>query len=41
MIEYICPNCISLLTIDEEDVTLDEDFLCPICKKPAFPDLSE
>lgn len=41
MIEYVCPNCNTLLLIDEKDVTLDENFICSACGKPAFPDLAE
>lgn len=38
MIEYICPHCNSLLTLDASDVSLDENFLCPVCHQPAFPE---
>ena len=40
-IEYECPHCGAMITIDPDDVDFDEDTLCPECGKDLFPELPE
>lgn len=41
LISYACPNCGHELQFRASDVDFDEDYLCPACGKPVFPELEE
>ncbi len=40
-IEYECPHCGHMITIDPDDVDFDEESLCPECGKDLFPELPD
>lgn len=41
LISYACPSCGHEIEFRASDVDFDEDYLCPACGKPVFPDLEE
>ena len=41
LIAYACPHCGEELEFNAADVDFDEDYLCPKCFKPVFPELEE
>ena len=41
LISYACPSCGHELQFRASDVDFDEDYLCPACGKPVFPELEE
>jgi len=41
LISYACPSCEHVIEFRASDVDFDEDFLCPACGKPVFPELEE
>lgn len=41
LIVYACPHCDHEIEFHASDVNFDEDYLCPECKKPIFPELNE
>lgn len=41
LISYTCPHCGFELEFHASDVDFDEDYLCPECQKPIFPELDE
>ena len=41
LISYACPNCDHVIEFRASDVDFDEDFLCPACGKPVFPEVEE
>jgi len=41
MISYACPECGHELEFRADDVDFDEDYLCPACGKPVFPEVEE
>ena len=41
LILYACPHCGHELEFRASDVDFDEDYLCPECQKPIFPELNE
>jgi len=41
LISYACPSCEHVIEFHASDVDFDEDFLCPACGKPVFPELEE
>ena len=41
LIVYACPHCGHEIEFSASDVDFDEDFLCPACGKPVFPELEE
>ena len=41
MIIYACPFCGHEIEFDPSDVDFDEDYLCPACGKPVFPEVEE
>ena len=41
MIVYACPHCGHEIEFNANDVDFDEDYLCPECQKPIFPELGE
>lgn len=41
LIIYACPHCGHEIEFHATDVDFDEDYLCPECQKPIFPELSE
>jgi DNA repair exonuclease SbcCD ATPase subunit len=41
LIEYACPHCGCEIEFSAADVEFDEDFLCPQCHKPIFPEVEE
>ena len=40
-IEYECPHCGAMITIDPDDVDFDEETKCPQCGKDLFPELPD
>ncbi len=40
-VEYACPYCGEVMVFDVERFDFDEDYLCPNCHKPLFPEDSE
>lgn len=41
IISYACPSCGHELQFRTSDVDFDEDYRCPECGKPVFPELDE
>ncbi len=41
IILYACPSCGHEIEFDAANVDFDEDYLCPACGKPVFPELEE
>ena len=41
LIVYACPHCGHEIEFHASDVDFDEDYLCPECQKPIFPELNE
>ncbi len=41
LISYACPHCGHEIEFHASDVDFDEDYLCPACEKPIFPELQE
>ena len=41
IIEYECPHCGSKTRFDITDFDFDEDYLCPQCQQPFFPEIEE
>ncbi len=41
LIVYACPHCGHEIEFRASDVDFDEDYLCPECQKPIFPELNE
>ncbi len=41
LISYACPSCGHELQFRVDDVDFDEDYLCPACGKPVFPEVEE
>ena len=41
LISYECPHCGHEIVFKASDVDFDEDYLCPACGKPVFPELDE
>lgn len=41
LISYACPFCGHELQFKASDVDFDEDYLCPACGKPVFPEIEE
>ena len=41
LIEYACPHCGHEIQFSASDVDFDEDYLCPECRKPIFPEIEE
>ena len=41
LIVYACPHCGHEIEFQANDVDFDEDYLCPECQKPIFPELGE
>ena len=41
LISYACPSCDHVIEFRASDVDFDEDYLCPACGKPVFPELEE
>ncbi len=41
VVEYVCPHCGARMTFDLDSFGSDEDYLCPNCHKPVFPEDSE
>lgn len=41
LIVYACPHCGHEIEFSANDVDFDEDYLCPECRKPIFPELGE
>ncbi len=40
-VEYSCPHCGSAMSFSIDDFDFDEDYLCPSCHKPLFPETPE
>ena len=41
IISYACPECGHEIAFHADDVDLSEDYLCPACGKPIFPEIEE
>ena len=41
LIAYACPHCGHEIEFRASDVDFDEDYLCPACNKPIFPEIEE
>ncbi len=41
LILYACPHCDHEIEFHANDVDFDEDFPCPACGKPIFPELED
>ncbi len=41
LIAYACPSCGHELQFHASDVDFDEDYKCPQCGKPIFPEMDE
>ncbi|MBQ3156439.1 MAG: hypothetical protein IJB81_05875 [Clostridia bacterium] len=41
LIVYACPHCNHEIEFSASDVDFDEDYLCPQCHKPIFPEIEE
>ena len=41
IIFYACPECGHEIEFHADDVDLSEDYLCPACGKPIFPEIEE
>lgn len=41
LIYYACPSCGHDIEFHASDVDFDEDYLCPACGKPVFPEIEE
>ena len=41
LISYACPHCGHEIEFRASNVDFDEDYLCPACGKPVFPELEE
>ena len=41
LIVYACPHCGHEIEFHASDVDFDEDYLCPECQQPIFPELGE
>ena len=41
IITYACPECGHEIEFRADDVDLSEDYLCPACGKPIFPEIEE
>ena len=41
IISYECPHCGHELTFHVDSVDFDEDYRCPVCGKPVFPEFPE
>ncbi len=40
-ITYPCPSCGKILQFRTKDVDFSEDYRCPSCEEPVFPELSD
>ncbi len=38
VVEYTCPHCGEEMTFEVDSFDFDEDYLCPNCHKPLFPE---
>ena len=38
MVEYTCPHCGEEMTFEVDSFDFDEDYLCPACHQPLFPE---
>ena len=41
LIVYACPHCGHEIEFRAEDVDFEEDYLCPACSRPIFPEVEE
>ena len=38
LVEYTCPHCGEEMTFEVDSFDFDEDYLCPNCHQPPFPE---
>ena len=38
VVEYTCPHCGESMTFEVQNFDFDEDYLCPTCHQPLFPE---
>ena len=38
LVEYTCPHCGEEMTFEVDNFDFDEDYLCPACHQPLFPE---
>ena len=41
MVDYVCPHCGNVMSFSVDSFDFDEDYLCPTCHKPLFPETPE
>ncbi|MBR0406981.1 MAG: hypothetical protein IJI53_02985 [Clostridia bacterium] len=41
LVEYTCPHCGEEMTFEVDSFDFDEDYLCPNCHQPLFPETPE
>ena len=41
VVEYTCPHCGEEMTFEVDNFDFDEDYLCPNCHQPLFPEEDE
>lgn len=41
LVEYTCPHCGGEMTFEVDSFDFDEDYLCPACHQPLFPEAPE
>ena len=41
LVEYTCPHCGEEMTFEMDSFDFDEDYLCPNCHQPLFPETPE
>ena len=41
IVEYACPHCGAEMTFEVDNFDFDDDYLCPNCHKPLFPEEEE
>ena len=41
VVEYTCPHCGEEMTFEVDSFDFDEDYLCPNCHQPLFPETPE
>ncbi len=41
VVEYTCPHCGEEMTFEVDSFDFDEDYLCPNCHQPLFPETQD
>ena len=40
-VEYLCPHCGAAMSFKVDEFDFDEDYFCPTCHKPLFPEVPD